>query len=100
MRDRLLSVEGLGIGSVKLVVLAGWTRFSPLSVSSSWHEGERSRGVDALGHPKGGMQADHERPVFEACARTGNGHPKATAFGLTLPTNANREAAGGGPAWR
>jgi hypothetical protein len=35
MRDRLLAVEGLGIGSVNIATLTGSPSFTPLSISSS-----------------------------------------------------------------
>ena len=48
MRDRLLAVEGVGNGSVNVERLSVSPSFTPLSVSSSCHEGERSRPVEGF----------------------------------------------------
>jgi hypothetical protein len=42
MRDRLLAVERLGIGSVNRVMLPGSPSFTPLPVSSPCHDRKRS----------------------------------------------------------
>jgi len=43
--ERGVAVEGLGIGSVRLVMLTGSPSFTSAPVSSSCHQGERSGAV-------------------------------------------------------
>lgn len=68
MRDRLLAVEGFGIGSVNM--LSGSPSFTSVSISPSCHNGERSWGVGAFGPCRKGLRRRLTTALFHGHLRS------------------------------